>query len=114
MASTVMAIYQKHQIALPRLLNAHNLYILKKLGVYKIHCLRTLHKLEYEVNLMQCEIIARCLMQNGERYKHFDDSQHGGHNGCNAVDIGLGKAFTIDTFHLQRANTGCTNHNAKA
>eukprot|EP00957_Ditylum_brightwellii_P211481 15366217-Ditylum_brightwellii.AAC.1 len=30
------------------------------------------------------------------------------------VDIGLGNLVTMNNFHLQRANTGCTNNNAKA
>eukprot|EP00957_Ditylum_brightwellii_P138540 10560435-Ditylum_brightwellii.AAC.2 len=109
-----MFICQKHQIAVPRWLNAHNSYTLKKLGVHKIHRLGTIHKLESEVNLMRQEVIERLLMQNGEKHQYFDDNQHGGHNGHNAVDIGLGKSFAMDTFHLQHTNAGCTNNDAKA
>eukprot|EP00957_Ditylum_brightwellii_P088991 6776239-Ditylum_brightwellii.AAC.1 len=46
--NTIIKICQQHQIQLPWWLNAHNLFILKKSGVFKIHRLCTLHKLESE------------------------------------------------------------------
>eukprot|EP00957_Ditylum_brightwellii_P126358 9632668-Ditylum_brightwellii.AAC.2 len=53
-------------------------------------------------------------MQNVEKYKYLDEDQHGRHNGRNAVDIALGRSFMFDTIHIQRANVGCTDNNAKA
>eukprot|EP00957_Ditylum_brightwellii_P147429 11226118-Ditylum_brightwellii.AAC.1 len=49
-----------------------------------------------------------------ERHKYLSDDQHGGRNGREAPDIVFGKTITFDTLHLQRANFGCTNCNAKA
>eukprot|EP00957_Ditylum_brightwellii_P208734 15358719-Ditylum_brightwellii.AAC.1 len=64
---------------------------------------------------MQRGIMARQLMQNGEKHQYFDDNQYSGRNGCNAVDVELGKSFTMGTFHLQCTNTaGCMDNNAKA
>eukprot|EP00957_Ditylum_brightwellii_P071367 5425301-Ditylum_brightwellii.AAC.1 len=45
---------------------------------------------------------------------YLDDNQHGGRNGRSAIDIILGKVFTFDMAHFQRANFGCTDCNAKA
>eukprot|EP00957_Ditylum_brightwellii_P041067 3110179-Ditylum_brightwellii.AAC.1 len=53
-------------------------------------------------------------MTNAERHKYLSDNQHGGRNGCKAPDIVFGKTIPFDTLHLQRANFGCTDCNAKA
>eukprot|EP00957_Ditylum_brightwellii_P203387 15334399-Ditylum_brightwellii.AAC.2 len=112
--ATIMQICKQHQIPVPRWLNVHNLYILKKARVYKIHHLCTLHKLESEVNLMQQEVIAQRLMQNTKKHHQLDEDQHGGRNGRTATGIMVGKSFTMDTVHFQRANIGCTDCDTKA
>eukprot|EP00957_Ditylum_brightwellii_P082129 6245349-Ditylum_brightwellii.AAC.1 len=53
-------------------------------------------------------------MTNADKSHHIDDDQHGGRNGQNAIDIVLGKSFTSDTFHYQRANSGCIDCDSKA
>eukprot|EP00957_Ditylum_brightwellii_P119633 9127262-Ditylum_brightwellii.AAC.1 len=45
---------------------------------------------------------------------YLDDDQHDGRNGRSDIDIVLGKVFTFDMAHFQRANFGCTNCDAKA
>lgn len=85
----------------------------KKAGNYKINKLRTIHKLESEVNLVRRELIARRLMRNYNKHQYFNDDQHGGRNRRSSIDIVLGKAFTLDTCHMQRANIECTDCDAK-
>eukprot|EP00957_Ditylum_brightwellii_P034722 2631923-Ditylum_brightwellii.AAC.1 len=88
---------------------------MKKAGVFKIHrLLCTLHKLESEVNILQREAIALRLMTNAEKHHHIDNDQHRGCNKQNAIGIVIGKSFTFDMFHFQRANFRCTDCNAKA
>eukprot|EP00957_Ditylum_brightwellii_P022314 1684046-Ditylum_brightwellii.AAC.1 len=53
-------------------------------------------------------------MKNAERHKYLSDNQHGGRNGREAPDIVFGKTIMFNTLHLQRANFGCTDCNAKA
>eukprot|EP00957_Ditylum_brightwellii_P011805 890616-Ditylum_brightwellii.AAC.1 len=62
----------------------HNLYILKKQGLYRAHKLYTLHKQESELNMYKQEIVAQRLMTNAERHKCLSDDQHGGRNGREA------------------------------
>ena len=109
-----MSIAARHKYPLTRWSTVHNISILKKQHVYRPHKLRTLNKLESELNAYRREIISRRLMRNAERHKYFNDDQHGGRNGRKATDIVLGKAYTFDTFHLQRSNFGCTDCDAKA
>eukprot|EP00957_Ditylum_brightwellii_P057467 4356915-Ditylum_brightwellii.AAC.1 len=92
----------------------HNLYVLKKQDVYRPHKLRTFHRQESELNMYKREIAARQLMTNAERHKYLSDNQHGGRNGSEVPDIIFGKTITFDTLHLQGANFGCTDCNAKA
>eukprot|EP00957_Ditylum_brightwellii_P063390 4811504-Ditylum_brightwellii.AAC.2 len=56
----------RNNIALPRWLTVHNLYLQKQNGNFKTHRLRTIHKVESEVNLMRQDVIARRLMTNAE------------------------------------------------
>eukprot|EP00957_Ditylum_brightwellii_P051026 3869311-Ditylum_brightwellii.AAC.1 len=49
-----------------------------------------------------------------EKERYLDDNQHKGRNGRATIDIILGKSFTFDTAHFQRADIGCTNCDAKA
>ena len=107
-------LYKIHQTAIASWLNVHNISILKQPGVYKINKLRTIHKLESRVNLQRREIITRRLMNNAEKHRYLDDDQHGGQNCRSTIDIVLGKAFTFDIVHFQRANTRCTDYDAKA
>ena len=104
---------QTHQWVPSRWLKFHNLQILKKPGVYKINKLRTIHKIESEMNLMRREINAKRLMQNAEQHQALDEDQHGGRNGRCAMDIVMGKTYMLETFHLQRSNAGFTNCDAK-
>eukprot|EP00957_Ditylum_brightwellii_P175696 13377765-Ditylum_brightwellii.AAC.1 len=53
-------------------------------------------------------------MQDAESHSYLDDDQHCGCNGSNAIDIVLGKSFTMDTVHFQCANIRCTDCDAKA
>eukprot|EP00957_Ditylum_brightwellii_P018478 1389723-Ditylum_brightwellii.AAC.1 len=53
-------------------------------------------------------------MANAEKYQCLNDDQHRGRNRREALDVVLGKTFTFETLHLQRANFGCTDCNAKA
>eukprot|EP00957_Ditylum_brightwellii_P210872 15365507-Ditylum_brightwellii.AAC.1 len=92
----------------------HNLYILKKQNLYRSHKLRTIHKQDSKFNMYKCEIVARQLMHNAEQHNFLSEDQHGGCNGREALDIMLGKTITFETLHLQRANSGCTNCDAKA
>ena len=66
---------------MPRWLKVHKIQTLKKPGVYKINRLRTIHKIESEVNLMWREIIAKGLMQKAEHHLSLNEDQHGGRNG---------------------------------
>eukprot|EP00957_Ditylum_brightwellii_P061508 4668040-Ditylum_brightwellii.AAC.1 len=86
----------------------------KQAGNYKLHRLQTIHKLESEVNLLQREIIACRLMNNVEKINYLNDDQQGRRNSSSAIDIVLGKVFTFDTTHFQRANFECTDCDAKA
>eukprot|EP00957_Ditylum_brightwellii_P051242 3885041-Ditylum_brightwellii.AAC.1 len=60
------------------------------------------------------ELVARRLMRNAKHHKYLSEDQHGGRNSCEVPDIVFGKTITFDTLHLQRANFGCTDCNAKA
>eukprot|EP00957_Ditylum_brightwellii_P012373 934716-Ditylum_brightwellii.AAC.1 len=100
--------------AMARWSTIHNLYILKKQGMYRAHKLCTLHKQESELNMYKQEIVARRLMRNAERHNYLSNDQHGRRNSCEAPDIVFGKTITFDTLHLQRANFGCTDCDAKA
>eukprot|EP00957_Ditylum_brightwellii_P142857 10885212-Ditylum_brightwellii.AAC.1 len=46
----------------------YNLYLLKEAGIYRRHCLRTLHIIDAELNLMRQELIARRLMKHAELF----------------------------------------------
>eukprot|EP00957_Ditylum_brightwellii_P054422 4123099-Ditylum_brightwellii.AAC.1 len=63
---------------------------------------------------MRREIIARRLMTNVEKRQYLDNDQHRRCNGRTAIYIVLGKTWTFDTAHVQHANLGCTDCNAKA
>eukprot|EP00957_Ditylum_brightwellii_P115966 8845823-Ditylum_brightwellii.AAC.1 len=82
-------------------------------NLYQVHKVRTIHKVESELNLFRREIISRRLMRNAECSGYLTEDQHGGRNRRAAQDIVLGKAYTFDTFHLQRSNFACTDCNAK-
>eukprot|EP00957_Ditylum_brightwellii_P106153 8097987-Ditylum_brightwellii.AAC.1 len=66
------------------------------------------------MNMYKREIVACRLMANSEKYQYMNDDQHKGRNGREALDVVLGKTFTFETLHLQCANFGCTDCNAKA
>lgn len=85
----------------------------KKTGNYKINKPRTIHKLESEINITRIELIARRLMQNRKKHKHFNKNQHEGRNNRSAIDIVLGQTFTLETCHIERANIDCTDCDVK-
>eukprot|EP00957_Ditylum_brightwellii_P009323 705300-Ditylum_brightwellii.AAC.1 len=49
---------------------------------------------------------------NEEKYKSLTENQWVGRNGRNAIDVPMLKAFTLETFHLARANTAFTDCDA--
>eukprot|EP00957_Ditylum_brightwellii_P021472 1619728-Ditylum_brightwellii.AAC.1 len=114
MIQHLLTVCRRHATPLTRWLNVHNLYILKKPNIFKIHWLRTIQKVDSEVNMMRRELITRRLMKNAKKHKHLDDAQHRGGRGRSAIDIVLGKAFTFEILHLQRSNLGCTDCDATA
>eukprot|EP00957_Ditylum_brightwellii_P143649 10944499-Ditylum_brightwellii.AAC.1 len=52
-------------------------------------------------------------MHNAKCHKFLSEDQHSRHNGREALGIVLGKTVTFKTLHLQRANFGCADCNAK-
>eukprot|EP00957_Ditylum_brightwellii_P081624 6209368-Ditylum_brightwellii.AAC.1 len=110
----IVKIASSHNYPLERWSVVHNLYILKKKNLYRVHKVRTIHKVESELNLFRREIISQRLMRNAERFGYLREDQHRERNGRAAQDIVLGKAYTFDTFHLQRSNFACTDCDAKA
>eukprot|EP00957_Ditylum_brightwellii_P168775 12846583-Ditylum_brightwellii.AAC.1 len=92
----------------------HNLYILKKKNLFCIHKLRTIHKLESELNLFKHKIMTKGLMVNTEAHNYLNEDQYGGHNGREALDIVLGNTITFETLYMQQVNFGCTYGDSKA
>eukprot|EP00957_Ditylum_brightwellii_P125100 9536534-Ditylum_brightwellii.AAC.1 len=62
----LLTVFRRHATPLVRWLNVHNLYILKKPNIFKIHWLRTIQKVDSVVNMMQRELIARGPMKNAK------------------------------------------------
>eukprot|EP00957_Ditylum_brightwellii_P008652 656565-Ditylum_brightwellii.AAC.1 len=65
----------------------YSLYLLKEAGIYRRHCLRPLHIIDAELNLMRQELITRRLMKHAELFEHLSGDQYGGRKGCAAIDI---------------------------
>eukprot|EP00957_Ditylum_brightwellii_P151494 11536762-Ditylum_brightwellii.AAC.1 len=63
----------------------YNLYILKEAGIYRRHCLSTLHIIDVELNMVRRELIARRLMKHAELFDHLSGNQYGGRKGCVAI-----------------------------
>eukprot|EP00957_Ditylum_brightwellii_P200065 15251731-Ditylum_brightwellii.AAC.1 len=65
----------------------YNLYLLKEARIYRRHCLRTLHIIDVELNLMRRELISRRQMKHAELFEHLSGNQCGGRKGRGANDI---------------------------
>eukprot|EP00957_Ditylum_brightwellii_P199910 15239642-Ditylum_brightwellii.AAC.1 len=65
------------------------------------------------MNMYKREIVDCRLMANAEKHQYLNNDQHRGRNGREALDAVLGKTLTFETLHLQRANFGCTDCDAK-
>eukprot|EP00957_Ditylum_brightwellii_P038872 2937859-Ditylum_brightwellii.AAC.1 len=102
--NTIMEVAARHQYPLTWWSTIHNLYILKKQGLIKIHKLQTINKIESELNLYWREIITRRLIRNAEKANHLHEDQLRGKNGRIAINIVLGKSYNLDTMHIYRAN----------
>ena len=91
-----------------------NLYLCKQAGNFKIHQLRTLHIIDALLNLLRRELITKQLLRNTEHHKFLTDNQWAGQNRRSAIDVPMLKTFTLETFHLMRANTAFTDCDARA
>eukprot|EP00957_Ditylum_brightwellii_P144051 10976326-Ditylum_brightwellii.AAC.1 len=84
----------------------HNLFMTKAAGDYRIGRLRTIHKIDAELNGHRREFVARRLMPHAEKHDH--------RYGRTASDVTLLSALTTETFTLQGANAALTDCDAKA
>eukprot|EP00957_Ditylum_brightwellii_P113479 8652513-Ditylum_brightwellii.AAC.1 len=55
-------------------------------GDYRVGRLRTIHKIDVELNGHRREFVARRLMRHAEKYDHLADEQFGGRYGRTASD----------------------------
>eukprot|EP00957_Ditylum_brightwellii_P115341 8795600-Ditylum_brightwellii.AAC.1 len=61
----------------------------KAAGDYRIGRLRTIHKIDAELNGHRREFVARRLMRHTEKHDHLADEQFGGGYGQTASDVTL-------------------------
>eukprot|EP00957_Ditylum_brightwellii_P194669 14828934-Ditylum_brightwellii.AAC.1 len=63
---------------------------------------------------MHHKFITRGTISHAEDHNYLVEEQRGGHNSMTALDIPALNKFSLGTFHLQRANVGKTDCDAKA
>ena len=114
MITNLINVSQKVNTPLDRWKTVHNLFILKEPNNFNISRLRTIHKIDAELNLVRRELISRRLLRQAEKLKFLDDNSYGGRNGRCAIDAVMKKHFTLQAMHLERRNGALTDCDAKA
>jgi hypothetical protein len=83
-------------------------------GRPSINRLRIIHLFEADYNLFLKIFWARRLVQRGEKYQQFGESQQGSRSGRRANDAVLLKRLTYDLTRQQRSNLGTFDNDAKS